>query len=551
MMDQDQSEHDGHDQSSQQQHDFSSYANVPFTDDLFNVPMPSYGSPGMAWPDSLPYDMDQFNQFQRNWPDMDYGMSSPPPPPVPQMPRAPEAPPQLPRRFAQIKQGLVAGKENAIAKSWDRLLVSLRAEIALIEVTKSDVIPTIDFADLEDRDKVTEFSAKLKKRGAAVIRKVVPSEDVMEWKEETDGYLASNPGTKAWPTRDPHLMGIYWTPAQIKGRGHPNVLAAQKFLMSLWHSTDAEAQVSNNFPVSYADRLRINTPGESNWHLNAHVDGGSVERWEPDGYGRAGTYRAIWDGRWEDYDPWESSSRLKVTSDLYNGAGSCSMFRMFQGWLSMASIDPSEGTLLLCPMLQLATAYFLLRPFFSPRVPASASPSTAAFLASDNWALDFSQTSILQGAVPSYTQELNNVLHPHLHLDKSLVRVPRVEPGDYIAWHPDMVYGGDKVSPVTAPATIMYIPACPLTQTNALYLARQRKTFLLGRPSPDFGGGIGEATHVGRPGTQEVNDAGGDEALRAMGLLPWEEDDASGQHEVQLLRMANGILFPDRYDMMV
>ncbi|KAL2755051.1 hypothetical protein ACRALDRAFT_1064766 [Sodiomyces alcalophilus JCM 7366] len=319
--------------------------------------------------------------------------------------------------------------------------------------------------------------------------------------------------------------------------------------MSLWHSSDRDALVSNNFPVSYADRLRIRAPGDSTWHLNAHVDGGSVERWESDGYGRAGTYQAIWDGRWEDFDPWESSTRLRVTSDLYNGAGSCSMFRMFQGWLSMSDVDPSEGTLLLCPMLQLATAYFLLRPFFSPRVPASAARTAAAFLSRDNWGLDFSQTSVIQGAVPSYTQELNSLLHPHLQLDKSLVRIPRVEPGDYVVWHPDMVYGVDKVPPHAKPATIMYIPACPLTQTNALYLARQRKAFLLGQPCPDFGGGQGETTHLGRPGTQEVNDAGGDEALRAMGLMPWEEDDASSPNEVALVRLANGILFPDRFDM--
>jgi hypothetical protein len=557
------------------------YPSMPFTStDLYSMPLASFDPPSMLWTQSLPYDMNQFSQFQQpDWANMNFDMITPPPmeveeevpPPAPAQMTLPsravppdgtqtpgnsagdagnlETPPPLPPRFAQIKQGLIAGRENAIADSWERLLVALRAEIALIEVTKSDIIPTMDFADLEDRNRVAEFSAKLKKRGAAIIRQVVPPEDVKEWKEETDEYLSSNPATKAWPTRDPHLMGIYWTPAQVRGRGHPNVLAAQKFVMSLWHSNDRDARVASNFPVSYADRLRVRTPGESTWHLNAHIDGGSVERWEPDGYGRAGTYRAIWDGHWEDYDPWESSSRLKVTSDLYNGAGSCSMFRMFQGWLSMSPVDPSEGTLLLCPMLRLATAYFLLRPFFSPRVSRAASPSAAAFLARDNWSLDFSQSSVLQGAVPSYTQELNSVLHPHLQLDKSLVRIPRVEPGDYVLWHPDMVYGVDRVTPGTEPATIMYVPACPLTQTNALYLARQRKSFLLGEPSPDFGGGRGEATHHGRPGTQDVSDAGGDEALCAMGLMPFEEDDASGSHEVALVRMANAILFPDRFDM--
>ncbi|KAK2004748.1 DUF1479-domain-containing protein [Colletotrichum falcatum] len=452
----------------------------------------------------------------------------------------------LPPRFAQIKRSLVAGKEYAIVQSWERLLVALRAEIAVIAVTKSDIIPTIEFSELQDHSRVSEFTARLRRRGGAVIRNVVPAAEAHAWREETETYLSENPHTKGWPTRDPHLFGIYWSPAQIKGRAHPNVLAAQRFLMGLWRPRDPNAPVVVDHPVAYADRLRIRTPGDEAWHLNAHVDGGSVERWESDGYGRAGTYQRIWDGRWEDYDPWDSSTRLRVTSDLYNGAGSCSMFRMFQGWLSMSDINPADGTLLLCPMLQLATAYFLLRPFFSPHNSSSTSPN---FLARENWTLDFAQTSIIQGAVPSYTQELNSVLHPHLQLDKSLVRIPTVRPGDYVVWHPDMVYGVDRVPTESAAATIMYIPACPLTQTNALYLARQRKAFLLGQPSPDFGGGKGETTHMGRPGVQEVSDAGGEDGLRAMGLLPWEDKEGTRPTEKALIGMANAILFPESYDM--
>ena len=84
----------------------------------------------------------------------------------------------------------------------------------------------------------------------------------------------------------------------------------------------------------YADRLRMRLPGDSKFALGPHVDGGSVERWEEGGYGLGKVYDDIWQGRWEEYDPWESSTRLPVMSDLYGGIGACSMFRMFQGWLS-------------------------------------------------------------------------------------------------------------------------------------------------------------------------------------------------------------------------
>ncbi|WQF87184.1 Putative isopenicillin N synthase-like superfamily [Colletotrichum destructivum] len=505
------------------------FSSIP--DDLYSQFLSPFDTPSLLWSQSFPIALDNHPRgFMRA--DEIFTENGGPIP--------------LPPRFAQIKRSLVAGKEYAIVQSWERLLVALRAEIAVIGVTKSDIIPTIDFSELQDHSRVSEFTAKLRRRGGAIIRNVVPASEAHSWREETETYLSENPHTKGWPTRDPHLFGIYWSPAQIKGRAHPNVLAAQRFLMGLWRSRGPNVPVVVDHPVSYADRLRIRTPGDEAWHLNAHVDGGSVERWESDGYGNAGTYQRIWDGRWEDYDPWDSSTRLKVTSDLYNGAGSCSMFRMFQGWLSMSDINPADGTLLLCPMLQLATAYFLLRPFFSPRNPSPTSPN---FLARENWSLDFAQTSIIQGAVPSYTQELNSTLHPHLQLDKSLVRIPPVRPGDYVVWHPDMVYGVDRVPASSTPATIMYIPACPLTQTNALYLARQRKAFLLGQPSPDFGGGKGETTHMGRPGVQEVSDAGGEDGLRSMGLLPWEDTEGKSPTQKAMVGMANAILFPESYDM--
>lgn len=206
--------------------------------------------------------------------------------------------------------------------------------------------------------------------------------------------------------------------------------------MSHWHSANESALISTANPTTYADRLRIRQPGDAGFSLGPHVDSGSCERWEENGYGRGNVYKDIFNGVWERYDPWESSCRLPVVSDLYNGAGSCSMFRMFQGWLSMSETGPGEGTLMVNPLLGKATAYFLLRPFFTPkRSPAESSGS--AFLDSDNWKMEDEPTPVLQGAVPSNAQELNDALHPHLRLDSTMVHIPFVRPGDYVAWHCD------------------------------------------------------------------------------------------------------------------
>jgi hypothetical protein len=306
--------------------------------------------------------------------------------------------------------------------------------------------------------------------------------------------------------------------------------------MSFWNKKDKEARISTEIPVAYADRLRIRQPGDSGFALGPHVDGGSVERWEREGYGKSGVYDAVFEGRWEEFDPWEATGRLRVESDLYDGAGACSMFRMWQGWLSMSCTGPEEGTLLVNPLFKLATVYYLLRPFFSPK---NTDRETSGYLDEKNWALDSVQSSVLQGATMGCTQELSDALHPHLELDKTMIHIPDVRPGDYVAWHCDSIHAVDKIHAGKGDSSVMYIPACPLTEINANYLVRQRKAFLDGTPGPDFPGGKGESENVGRMGINDILEAGGEDGLRAMGLANWE---VHLESEREIVRMANSIL---------
>lgn len=453
-------------------------------------------------------------------------------------------------RFAAVKQNLIRGHEDAIQDSWHRLLASLREEIPLIAEAGSSIIPEIDFKDLDGAS--ADFKAEHRKRGVAVIRNVVPDEEVLEWKRELREYIAANPHTKAFPPENPQVFELYWSPAQIKARAHENMIKAQRFLMEFWHSKDPNALISSSHPTMYADRVRMRLPGDARFALGPHVDGGSCERWEPEGYGRGGVYDKIWQGQWEGYDPWESSARLPVLSDLYQGIGACSMFRMFQGWLAMSSTGPYEGTLLVNPLLSRATAYYLLRPFFTPKhTPQHSTDSDAAypssFLSPDNWTLDLSRTNTwLQGATPGHGQELRHALHPHLDLPRSMVHVPRVAPGDYVSWHCDTIHAVDALHRGAHDSSVLYIPSCPLTVANAEFLARQRACFLEGVPCPDFGGGVGESQHVGRPGVDEVRAADGSttgDGMKAFGLEAWDSDEAGlmpGQREV--MDRANKIL---------
>jgi hypothetical protein len=73
-----------------------------------------------------------------------------------------------------------------------------------------------------------------------------------------------------------------------------------------------------------------------------------------------------------------------------------------------------------------------------------------SWLAEDNWEFTAaeSMTSDLQGATPGHGQEYPEGMHPHLELDKTMIHVPEVRPGDFVVWHCD-----SKSSP-SIPASI-------------------------------------------------------------------------------------------------
>ncbi|KAF2112074.1 hypothetical protein BDV96DRAFT_649436 [Lophiotrema nucula] len=451
--------------------------------------------------------------------------------------------------YADLKARLIKGRETQVRDSWERLLRDLREEIPLIVELGSKVIPEIDFKDIEKAPE--SFSNELRKRGVAVVRGVVGEKEALQWKEDLKAYIGQNPQTKAFPADNPQVFELYWARTQLLARAHPNLMETHRFLLSYWHSKNPTAPISTQHPISYADRLRMRLPGDAKFALGPHVDGGSVERWDENGYGLGGVYDAIWQGDWEAFDPWEASCRLPVKSDLHQGVGACTAFRMYQGWLSLSTTSAFEGTLLVNPLLAKATAYYLLRPFFSPKrgVEPGAQTTTEAlsnssdFLASDNWEMDHTQSSWVQGATPGHGQELSHLLHPHLNLQQSMVHMPTVRPGDYVAWHCDTIHAVDKVHAGKSDSSVLYIPACPLTEGNAQYLTHQRDCYVKGIPSPDFGGGVGESEHVGRVKVEELERLVGDEGARAMGLKAWnvrEMNLSSGQREA--LNRANKVL---------
>ncbi|KAJ5670507.1 uncharacterized protein N7477_005870 [Penicillium maclennaniae] len=102
--------------------------------------------------------------------------------------------PPLPERFADQKKRLIAGHEDQLKRSWDRLLCKLRDEIGAIVERGFGIIPSIDFKDLHVAPKY--FHDELKKRGVAVIRGVISETEARGYKDEIEAYVQANPDTK-------------------------------------------------------------------------------------------------------------------------------------------------------------------------------------------------------------------------------------------------------------------------------------------------------------------------------------------------------------------
>lgn len=357
-----------------------------------------------------------------------------------------------------------------------------------------------------------------------MIRNVIPRKEARGWKNRVEEYVAANKErVKAFPPDSPAVFELYWTPSQAEARAHPNMLETQRFLQRLWHSSDPATRISTRYPLTYADRLRIRQPGDGKFSLGPHVDGGSLERWEDPEYSRV--YTKILEGKWEEYDPWDAKHRVSAKMDLYNGAGACSMLRFFQGWLSMSNTGPGEGSLHVCPMLIQSTAYTILRPFFDAKT------------------LQPNLDATFPGSVPGACQEYNPVTHPHLELDTTMVSVPEVEPGDYVAWHCDSLHSVDKEHKGNGDSSVLYIPATPMCEMNVDYLLKQRNAALAYSPPWDFpgAGGPGEAGFKGALDWSSVNSDG----LRAMGMgaKPWEVTGDMTEGEKEVVEAANKACF--------
>ena len=190
--------------------------------------------------------------------------------------------------------------------------------------------------------------------------------------------------------------------------------------------------------------------------------------------------------------------------------------------MSLSYTSTGEGTLRLVPELKLSTAYQLLRPYF---ILGEQFDDT---------------TPLFPGARPGSLQFFpTKELHPHLYMEKTMVGIPPVRPGDYVFWHCDLIHEVDKFHPGTRDSSVSYNGCVPLCPYNLDNLLKMRESFLTALPPSDF-----EKYEHGEL-EKEHDDHGAKrenilsiEGLRALGLEPFDVHEKGltrGQREMRQL----------------
>ncbi|KAL4791604.1 hypothetical protein BDV19DRAFT_392949 [Aspergillus venezuelensis] len=440
--------------------------------------------------------------------------------------------PLLDARFAEIKKRLVKPENRSkVIESYSKLLNVLENEVAFIEKNGPAMIPEIDFNDVRKNggELPPSFASLVRERGCVILRGVVEKSQAEAWESELKDYTRRHRGVGGFPKDNPQNWSLWWTPPQVQIRSHPAVLEAMNCVSKLWRVNDPSVPIDLSSQVTYADRFRIRHPSkEAEYTLPAHLDSGATERWEDEENRK--NFAAIFEGRWEDWDAWVADHRLDAKSDLYNlGGSTASCWRSLQGWLSLSHTGTGEGTLRLLPSLKATLAYIMLRPLFMGGT-------------SEDGEYDDTQPTF-PGAMPGHAQLKPTVdLHPHLALDRSIVGIPPVQPGDYVFWHCDLVHEVDRFHPGTTDSSVVYNACNPLTPYNLDSLVDLRDAFEKVMRPRDFNTMLPTAETE-----QDHEDHGAkkenilsDEGMKAMGFMAFDVDEegiTEGQREVR--RLAN------------
>ena len=398
----------------------------------------------------------------------------------------------IPEQIIALKSRIHKQCPN-ITEYFIKIETILAEEIESIESANKrgeSVIPEIAFSDIV-ANQVDDTTIKaVKRRGAVVVRNVFTKEKASLWNKEFERYLETNGYFEQYDsdldhyfsdlkTNQPQICAVYWSKPQVEARQSPSLDQTRSFLNRLWNFQENGIQYFDpDRECTYVDRARMRQPGDISLGLSPHIDGGSIERWLGDNYQKV--YRPLFSSNWKSYNPFNGTFRPEVEG--IDSPSVCRAFRTWQGWTALTKQGPGDGTLQIIPTT-LSIDYVMLRPF-QEDVPED----------------------IICGAVEGRAQAITDEWHSLLL--RGLVSIPKVNPGDTVWWHPDLVHAVEREHQGSNVSSVLYIGSAPWCDRNVRYLERQMQAFLEGRSAPDFAPEDYEIDYQNRASLEDLTELG-------------------------------------------
>jgi hypothetical protein len=150
--------------------------------------------------------------------------------------------------------------------------------------TGQPVIPIVSYSEVKAGAVPAELIAKIKDRGACVIRRTFAPEQADAWDTEIAHYVNENRldaklanaaedkyfGTLA--SAKPQIYGIYWSRPQVQARQAESLTQVRIFLNKLWKAeSEGQRHFNPDETPAYADRIRRRPPGSASLGLSPHA----------------------------------------------------------------------------------------------------------------------------------------------------------------------------------------------------------------------------------------------------------------------------------------
>ena len=364
------------------------------------------------------------------------------------------------------------------------------ANIEELNKNNKNIIPEVKFDDLKLNLK--DFTSEVKKRGCVVIRDVFNDDLITQMNKDLEQYIEENNYYEDQKKKadidkyfsdlksgKPQIFGLYWSKTQVNIRQSIELDVVKKWLNQLWtYNQNNESIFDPNHELVYADRVRRREPGDSTLGLSPHCDAGSVERWIDRGY--QAVYEKIFADNFKEYDPFDAANRNK-TKEIESPAVS-HVFRTFQGWVALTKQGPGDGTLQLIPIAK-SMAYILTRAL-----------------------LDDVDEKDLCSSMPARALSVNSKYHSLLL--RGLVSIPKMNPGDTVWWHPDVVHAVEDHHTGKGYSNVVYVGSTPYCEKNLAYAKKQSQKFLQGKSPPDFAAEDYEVAYKNRATIKDLTPLG-------------------------------------------